>query len=171
MKMHFKFWLGVTIAVLIMGTLLLLFRPGNHPDFEIPSHARIRNAGAIALALSKYQYDHGGHLPNKLSDLIPRYIDHKNVRYFFPPGSDVVGRLESSGSTNFADAINNEGAYDYLGEGGLRQDLILYERTNFWSTNVDALDIMTITSIFEPKLRLKKDVATRVSEVNSTRQP
>src|SRR5438876_3207137 len=95
--------LGLMLVSVISATALvafLLLRPVNHPDFEAPSHARVRNAASIAAALSKYQFDHNGRLPDRLSELVPQYVEPVNIRFFFAPKPDNGGRTDLSTSTN-----------------------------------------------------------------------
>jgi hypothetical protein len=162
---------GLILLSVVSITALVIFvvlRPINHPDFEVPSHARIRNIASIGAALSKYQFDHDGHLPNRLSELVPHYIEPKNISYFFPAGFVDNGTFNSSEAATNSGAIDQNGAFSYLGERGLQQDLILYERSSLWPPDHDATNIMTITSNFTRKLLSAKDVESRISTLNDT---
>jgi hypothetical protein len=110
-KIQTTFRLVILFIVIIAGLFIFLLRTVNHPDFELPNHARIRNAAAIGAALSKYQFDHNGHLPNQLFELVPQYVDATKVRYLFPPGFDNIGGSDLSISTNLASKIRENGAY------------------------------------------------------------
>lgn len=162
MKNPATFWLKllsiIAIAVLIVG-IVLRPNPSLRIDWERPNLARIRNAGAIGVALSKFKFDHNGHLPNQLSELVPKYIPSENVRYFFPPSND---KPDSSASTNLSEKIDANGAFIYLGDRGIQQDLILYERTNLWPSDLEATNVMILTSNLTTKFQSGKDVEARL---------
>ena len=142
--------------------MFLLLRPVNHVDWELPSHARIRDTASIGAALSKYQFDHKGRLPNHLSDLVPQYVPPVNIRYFFWP---LKSKDTASLSTEeLSHQIDNEGAFVYLGERGIEANMLLYQRTNL-AENQGMTNVMFLTTNFTPALLSVEDVEARLHQL------
>jgi hypothetical protein len=156
------------ISVLLGGLLLAywLVLPSSHSDFEKPPLFRIRNAAVIGSALMKYEYDHEGRLPDYLSDLIPKYVEPGNIRFFFPLGGSPTVSVNAPVSTSFLHAVDEEGAYVYLGESGLPQDLILYERSKVWLADKAQTNVITVGTNFTPTFRSPQDLEARVSNLS-----
>ena len=156
----------IICAVPVVALVLyLLLRTTNRPDFERPDLARIRNAAAIGGALSKFQFEHNGRLPSRLSELVPNYVSFEKIRYFFPPGFNGTGGTDLSVSSNLSSQIDEAGAYVYLGERGLQKDLVLYERPSLWSLSQGKTNVMTVSSNFTRIQRSWEDVEARVKSL------
>jgi hypothetical protein len=142
--------------------LLIIFFPRYYikkPDWEHLPLVRIRNTAAIGEALSNYQFDHNGRLPNQLSELVPKYILPANIRYFFWP-------LESKDFTNLSieelsHEIDDNGAFVYLGKRGVEANMLLYQRTNL-TTNLGITNFMVLTTNFTPAALSIEDVEARL---------
>ena len=159
----------VLMGVLPTALLLyLLFRPVNNPDFERPSLARVRNTSALAGALAKYQFEHDGRLPSRLSDLVPKYVPPSNIRFFFPPNAPRAGSSGMTPSASLLTAIDEEGAYGYLGEKGIEQDLILYERPGKWTVNNGETNLMTLSSNFTRMQRSWEEIEARIGNMRNS---
>lgn len=157
------FWIAfffvVSITVLIVSAFLYT---GNHVDWEVPSHARLRDMASIGVALTKYQFDHNGRLPKQLSELVPQYIPSVNIRYLFWP-------LKSKNTANLSTEelshqIDNEGAFVYLGERGLEANMLLYQRMNL-ATNQGMTNVMVLTTNFTPALLTVEDAEARLHQL------
>jgi len=123
----------------------------------------MRNAIDIGEALNKYKLEHYGHLPSQLTDLVPRYIAPADTKVFFEPSNSGI-------FTGFFHKPDNEEAFTYLGERGIKENSILYERTNVWPQDQDMTSVLTLTTNATLNYRSVRDVATQL-KVNSTRQP
>lgn len=156
--------LSISIFTVIALWLLYFFlcpisRVSNRPDV-----VRLRNTACVGYALFKYQADHTGHLPDRLSDLVPRYIAPTNIGCFFwPPKS---GTTADSISENLSHEIDYEGAFVYLADKGFQENLILYERTNLWPQDQDAISVLTVTTNFTPTRLSAKDIETRLARLH-----
>jgi hypothetical protein len=169
---------GFFISVIILITFLFfllpcVFNTASPDDWKHPPGVRTWNAGHIGDALYKYQLDHNGRLPSQLYKLIPQYIATSNIAYFFPYGFDFA-KYDSLASTSLVSAVDERGAYIYLGERGLQQGLILYERTNLWpldrstivASNQDVKNLVIIvTSNFDVEAMPIKDIEMRLSKI------
>jgi hypothetical protein len=153
----------VGISIVLIGLLtFLILRPVNHVDWELPSHARIRDTASIGAALSKYQFDHNGRLPSHLSELAPQYIPPVNIRYFFWP-------LKSKDTANVSPEelsrqIDYEGAFVYLGERGIEANMLLYQRTNV-AANQGMTNVMVLTTNFTPTVLSVEEVEARLHQL------
>jgi hypothetical protein len=99
------------------------------PQLELLGHLR-----AVGDALKRYSDAHGGHLPPKLSDLVPDYVPDDRVGYFFLSKIDPRYRsMETPDKVNGITEegvkvmIDEEGAFVYLGDRGRAGGLIAYE--------------------------------------------
>lgn len=148
--------IGTVIALWLLYYLLCpISRVSNRPDV-----VRLRNTACVGYALFRYQVDHTGHLPDRLSDLVPRYITLANVSCFFwPPKSEPTVEFNSN---TLSHEIDHAGAFIYLREQGFQEGLILYERTNLWSQSQDSLSVMIVTTNFTAMRLSAKDVEAKL---------
>jgi hypothetical protein len=140
--------LKVLVSFVVLIAVYFIIRPHNRINFERPPLFQIRNIASIGSALSAYQYDHAGDLPGRLSELMPKYIPFTDMRFFFPytlAGIAVDNRQSLMTASN---QIDLGGAYTYLGKSGLRQNLILYQRTNVWASEGIEGRVLAISSNF-----------------------
>lgn len=134
-----------TVVLLIVSIIaldaLLFLRSDKSPNWEHPPLVWFRNARLIGNALSQYQLAHNGHLPSRLSDLVPSYIGYTNIQLFFWPPKPWV--MTNKNPETISDEIDNGGAFAYLGERGVQENIILYECTNLWSKDGSAFVLTT----------------------------
>ena len=150
--------------IVLIGVLVFIVGPHSGVDWDQPPFTWVRNEIDIGKALNMYKNDHNGHLPSKLSDLVPRYIALINTDCFFwPPSSRASPNLTNEG---YLHEIDSNGTFIYLGERGIRENIILYERTNFWPQDQDALTVVTLTTNLDVELRSGKDVANHIFNIN-----
>jgi len=161
-----KWGLGVLFCGLVSVGVFLLLRPTNYTNLEAPQLARLRNASAVAIALLHYGADNGDRLPDHLSELVPKYISGRDVRFLFPVDRPPDADLDKASAAKLQERIDDEGAYTYMGAAGLGQDILLFERSNHWQGNWNDPRVVTVTSNFAPMLRSATDILSRVSSLH-----
>src|SRR5947209_6955309 len=74
--------IGVAICIFLYFILRLI--PVSRVATS-PGAVRYRNAVWIGNALRRYEIEHGGRLPDHLSELVPKFVAVSNVDWFFWP--------------------------------------------------------------------------------------
>lgn len=113
-------WFIFFATLIIVGWLL--FSPADRS--KSPEMTVLRKKAEICWALARYQQDHQNLLPERLSDLVPKYIGWEETAVFFSPSV-------KSGPTNLttlSEQLDKEGVYSYLGERGRSINIIMYDR-------------------------------------------
>jgi len=124
----------VAIAVILLGTILfgLLFpRISDKTDWKKPPAYCFRSIVIVKGALYDCQADHAGHLPSRLSELVPNYVSYDNIQLFFWPQKPSA--ITNLSLEVISKEIDDDGIFSYLGEAGFRENLIVYVHTNLWS--------------------------------------
>jgi hypothetical protein len=118
------------VAVVLF--LWILFNSGS----TIKRHSLIITKTAflqkIGLGLRDYEQDHGGKLPQHLSDLVPTYLAATNIYLFFGP--TIALKSESfPAETDLTNrqAIDEKTVYIYTGQKQTN-GVIAYERRGVW---------------------------------------
>lgn len=144
--MHLCWWYFL-LFFLIAGLVLFFPRLGNKVNWDQPPSVWFLHSALIGNGLDQYRSVHNGRLPSRLSDLVPNYIGYSNVQLFFWPSRPWT--ITNSNPEILAKEIDNAGAFVYLGENGLPENIIMYERTNLWA-KYDYAFIVTTNCIAMP---------------------
>ena len=147
------------ICLFLTALALLLPRLGNHVEWHHPPGIYFLDAHMIGRALYEYQHVNG-RLPNRLSELVPDYIQCTNIQLFFwPPKPWTV----TNSSKVLAEGVDNNGIFVYLGDKGFRENILMYERTNLW---LERRNVFILTTNFTPEALSTADIQARLSQVN-----
>jgi len=95
----------------------------------------VRNHFAeIRTALHTYMYDFEGQLPEKLSDLVPKYIPLEKLSVFYPPANvpSEFRKLPAHWDSD-PSLIDRYSNCVYLGATGIVKEVIAYEREGTWN--------------------------------------
>src|SRR4051812_11900767 len=109
----------------VCGLLLSCYQPPsnlkNGPRFRSYS-----NLYRIGLAIREYEHDNGG-LPERLSQLLPKYIpcDSVNIFYQDEPKSGGASILSKD-----LDNVDKHSVYKYIGING--GTILAHEKVGFW---------------------------------------
>lgn len=164
---------SLSTALLILGALAVVvflvceFRITNHPVSN-PIAQRYNDALRIGNALKRYQNDHAGQLPDRLSLLLPEYANITNLarllRLPLSPSNFEASIMSEMLSSN----IDNHGACIYLGARGISADVLLYDRPEFWPTNFRASGVTTLTANCLPRLRSVNDLQDKLKIIQKS---
>src|SRR5947209_2776407 len=92
----------LTLVIVSIGILVkFAIEPRNLAHIGDPKLARFRDPAIIGYALSRYQADHDGRLPDRLSNLVPKYIGIRDIKCFFSIQASNNTNLDGMVSSNF----------------------------------------------------------------------
>ena len=152
------------ILLLLVAAAIFLFlfvlRSDHNPRNPQLSE-RMDRADELGYALSRFRHENNGLLPERLSQLIPNYVATSNLVWFFPPPANMLPR-----PNEISNAIDQRGAFVYLGKEGLPIDMLFYDRPELWKQGhavviVDREFLTQIRPINEVELRLAQLVTNR----------
>jgi len=159
--------LPIVVAVVVLLVFLMLFPfISDKSDWTKPPLVFARNIVSIRIALHEYQSEHNGRLPSRLSELVPNYIQITNIQIFFWPPKTPA--MFGSNPESLSDEIDNRGAFVYLGQSGLQEDIILYESTKYWSDSPIAYILTTNLVVMHLPTG---DIQTRLKRIDSNNRP
>jgi hypothetical protein len=131
-----------------------------------PGAVRYRHAVWVGNALRRYEIEHEGRLPDRLSELVPKFVAVSNIDWFFWPPASAPKKKDTSDLEEIQRRIDRAGAFVYLGSNGVAADLILYERPDLWITNTSETRLTTLTTNdFLPKFRSASFVQERLRSI------
>ncbi len=151
----------ICAAVLAAIVCFYAFRPSSSGWRSSPEVQRYRSLNNIGNAITRYRADHFGRLPEHLSDLIPNYVGHSNVGWFFWPRLDRSVVAEQA-----IRRIDGDGAFVYLGDRGWPKNLICYERRELWGDRRTSSGVVTLTSNLTARLRAIPEVEMSLEELS-----
>lgn len=163
---HYRVWIQIVFAIVLIMLFYDSLQLRNYRD-NGPLSIRYRKALRIANALLYYSYDHQGAIPEKLSDLIPNYVNYTNLDCFFSShDNSIITLVKTSSLERISSEIVNNGMFIYLGSNGMEADLIIYDRTNLWPKATNVTEIVTLRAdCFTPRLRTVSDVQNRLKSI------
>ncbi len=121
----------------------------------------------IGMAIRDYANDHGT-LPQKLSDLVPRYITADQIGIFYVRNEYVKNSLLPSDWAFNPNRIDEFSSYVYLGSNGVH-DILAFERADLWKTNAPhSGELAALFKDFHvedvPKEKLKEWIPAKMQE-------
>jgi hypothetical protein len=152
---------GICAVVFCIAQLLPISRVATNPGA-----VRYRNTVWIGNALRRYQIEHEGLLPNKLSELVPKFIAISNSDWFFWPPIQITNTTGTNALAEVQQKIDNQGAFIYLGSNGATVNVVLYERPELWATNRSEVRLTVLTTNdFTPKFQSASYVEEKLRSI------
>lgn len=142
---------------------LCLLRPV-HYHSRAPEMILARNAQKLGNALRQYREAHKGGLPCRLSELVPDYVGLSNTVWFCVPGT-ATKSFEVASSDAPLGAIDERGAFVYIGERGIREDLVLFARPSLWCGQGPTASVVVVDANLTVKLRSVEYVERRIARL------
>lgn len=139
----------LTRLLLLLVVLAALLTNGCSPS-HLKDGPRIRSTSqlhTIGLALRDYQHDHGK-LPERLSELVPRYIGTNSLATFYVTNRFTQEHVLPPNWTKDPSVIDGHASYVYLGTN-IIHGVVAFEKTNLWRASAHHADkVATLFSDF-----------------------
>lgn len=122
-------WSRWFVGLVFGGTLLIMFGCGSR-TVQGPRITSKANLHRIGTAIRDYADDHGSR-PQKLSDLVPRYIPLDQIGMFYVTNNDAQNPSVPTDWASNSSRIGRFSSYVYLGTNSVK-DILAFERPNLW---------------------------------------
>lgn len=161
----YAFRIKTLIVLAVVGFVIYLYLPNfGVQDPNSPYRIRIRNAIVVQQALMKFE-DQNRELPNRLSELLPKYLEYSKSKSLFPADQQSLALSDSELTPWFLEKIDKYGAYVYLGKHGRKNDIILYERPTAWAIEAGVTNVLIVSSNFTVRPRKWDEVMKMIKEL------
>jgi hypothetical protein len=126
---------GVVNLVTFITYLVLRPHPITHSTASQTNRRFLKIGGAI----NHFAWDHQDQLPEKLSDVVPRYVSLDQLSLFYPPEMLIPSTNSApAGWDHNAEIIDTSSDCVYLGAAGMPREIIAYERKEKWNNAAGA---------------------------------